>query len=81
VAIRGVLPEELAGAELSLELEPALPVAPRSDWLHPIKRAAAAATGIMNRFIIFQTSYFNKLTPPTFIQSAFSTMQVITLVR
>jgi hypothetical protein len=49
--------------------------------LHPTKRAAAAATGIMNRFIIFQTSYFNKLTPPTFMQSAFSTMQVITLVR
>ncbi|MDB6035669.1 MAG: hypothetical protein JWM16_6007 [Verrucomicrobiales bacterium] len=82
VAIRGVLAEELAGAELSLELEPALPVAPRSAWLHPIKRAAATATtGIMNRFIIFQTSYFNKLTPPTFMQSAFSTTQVITLVR
>jgi hypothetical protein len=48
--------------------------------LHPTKRAAAAATGIMNLFIIFKTSYFNKLTPPTFMQSAFSTMQVITLV-
>lgn len=76
---RGEFIELLSLLELELELEPELPVPPRSAWSHPTNRAAAAATGIMNFFIVLQTSYFKTLTPPTFLRSFDPTMRVLTL--
>jgi hypothetical protein len=76
VVTRGVLTELLS---LELELEPELPVPPRSAWPHPTNNAAAAATGIMSFFINNQTSYFKILTPQTLMIWGGPTTQVITL--